>query len=165
MALGAVMLVAPEGEHRRNAVAQGVAAFARGKRGFHLGLGAGVLHGTLHFDVANADAWWIPIDVAAGFTTRTKVWEIGAEVGPSASILSIAGENLKGARRQLRLEVGGRVSAWSRFWFSKQFGAFLSAEAVVRPFPFVLDIDPRGGVGEMPALWLGVSGGVTVALE
>ncbi|HMJ55639.1 MAG TPA: hypothetical protein VK540_26370 [Polyangiaceae bacterium] len=164
-ALGAVMLVAPEGEHRRNAVAQGVAAFARGKRGFHLGLGAGVLHGTLHFDVANADAWWIPIDVAAGFTTRTKVWEIGAEVGPSASILSIAGENLKGARRQLRLEVGGRVSAWSRFWFSKQFGAFLSAEAVVRPFPFVLDIDPRGGVGEMPALWLGVSGGVTVALE
>jgi hypothetical protein len=165
MALGAALLVAPEGENRRSAVAQGVAAFARGKRGFHLAFGAGLLHGALRFDVADADAWWIPIDVAAGFTARTAVWEIGAEVGPSASILSIAGENLKQARRQVRLEVGGRVSAWSRFWFTKQFGAFLSAEAVFRPFPYVLDIDPRGGVGEMPALWLGASGGVTVALE
>jgi hypothetical protein len=159
------MLVAPEAERRRTAVAEGVALFARAKRGWFLALGAGVLHGALQFDVAGADAWWIPVDVAGGVAARTTLWEIGAEVGPSASILSIVGENLKGARPQVRLEVGGRVSAWSRFWFSKQFAAFLSAEAVVRPFPHVLDVDPRGGVGEMPVFWLGASAGIAAAIQ
>jgi hypothetical protein len=165
VALGAVMFVAPAGEGRRTAVVQGVTAFARGKRGFHLALGAGVLRGALRFDAAEADAFWIPIDVAAGFSTRTTAWEMGVEVGPNASILSIAAENLRQASRQVRLEVGGRVSAWSRFWFSKQFAAFLSAEAVARPLPYVLDIDPRGSIGEMPPLWFGASAGIAAALE
>jgi hypothetical protein len=165
VALGAVMLVAPAGDGRRTAVVQGITAFTRAKRGFHLALGAGVLRGALQFDAAEADAFWIPIDVAAGFTTRTTAWEIGAEVGPNASILSILAENLRQASRQVRVEVGGRVSAWSRFWFSKQFAAFLSAEAVIRPIPYVLDIDPRGSIGEMPPLWFGASAGIAAALE
>ena len=165
VALGAVMLVAPAGEGRRTAVVQGLAAFARGKRGFHVGFGAGVLRGTLQFDAAETDAIWIPVDVAAGFTTRTTVWEIGAEVGPNASILSIVAENLRQTSRQVRVEVGGRASAWSRFWFSKQFAAFLSAEAVFRPVPYVLDIDPRGSIGETPPLWFGASAGIAAALE
>jgi hypothetical protein len=165
LALGGVMLIAPEGRRRETTTAQGIAAFVRGKRGFHLGFGAGVLRGALRFDVAEADAWWIPIDVAAGLTTRTGGWEFGAEIGPNASVLSIVGVNLKEARRQVRVEVGGRLSTWSRFWFTKQFGVYLSAEALVRPFPYVLDIDPRGGIGEMPALWLGASVGVAALLE
>jgi hypothetical protein len=163
--LGAVLLVAPQGERRQTAVAQGVAAFARAKHGWHLAFGAGVLRGALRFDDAAANAWWIPIDIGAGFSTRAKAWEIGAEIGPSASILFIKGENLKDARTEVRLEVGGRVAAWSRFWLSRQFAAFLSAEAVVRPFPHVLDIDPRGAVGEMPLVWLGASAGIAAALE
>ena len=165
LALGAVMFVAPAGEHRSAAVVQGVTAFVRGKRGFHWALGAGMLRGALQFDAAEADAFWIPVDVAAGFTTRTTAWEIGAEVGPNASILSIVAENLRETSRQVRIEVGGRVSVWSRFWFSKQFAAFLSADAVVRPIPYVLDIDPRGNIGEMPLLWFGASAGIAAALE
>jgi len=163
--IGAAMLVAPEAERRSTAVAEGIAAFVRAKHGFHLALGAGVLHGALHFDAADADAWWIPLDAAVGFTSRPRAWEMGAEIGPSASVLFIIGENLKEARREVRVEVGGRASAWSRFWFTKQFAAFLSAEAVVRPFPHVLDIDPRGGVGEMPVVWLGGSAGLAAAFQ
>jgi hypothetical protein len=164
MTLGGVMHVAPGVDRREMAVAEGIAVFARAKRRFHLALGAGVLRGRLRFDVADADAWWIPIDLAAGFDARATAWEIGAEVGPSASILSIVGENLKDADRQLRVEIGGRVSLWARFWLSRQFAAFLSAEAVVRPFPYILDIDPRGSIGQMPALWLGASAGVAASL-
>lgn len=165
LGLGGVVLVAPQGDRRQTAVAQGVAAFARGKRGFHLGFGAGILHGTLRFDIAQADAWWIPLDVAAGFTARSTAWEIGAEIGPNASILSIGGENVPQAQRQVRVEVGGRAAAWSRFWFTQRVAAFLSAEAVVRPFPYVLDIDPRGDIGKMPAVWLGASAGLAFMLE
>jgi hypothetical protein len=164
MTLGGAMFVAPAAERRRTAVAEGIAVFARAKRGFHLALGAGVLHGSLHFDAASADAWWAPIDVAAGFSTRASAWEIGAELGPNASILFIAGENLKQAERQVRVEVGGRVSLWSRFWLTQQFAMFLAAEAVVRPFPHILDIDPRGGIGQMPAIWLGASAGLATSL-
>jgi hypothetical protein len=164
MTLGGVMLVAPAAERRRTALAEGIAVFARAKRGFHLALGAGVLHGSLQFDAANADAWWAPIDVAAGFSTRASVWEVGAELGPNASILFIAGENLKQAERQVRVEVGGRVSLWSRFWVTQQFAVFLATETVVRPFPYILDIDPRGGIGQMPAIWLGASAGLAASL-
>ena len=164
MTLGGVLHVAPEGDGRQTAVAEGVAFFVRAKRGFHLGLGAGVEHGTLRFDVAEASAWWIPIDVTAGFSTRANAWELGAEVGPNASILSIMGENLSQASAQWGVEIGARVSVWSRFWLSQQFAAFLSAETVVRPFPYALDIDPRGTIGHTPALWLGGSAGIAASL-
>jgi hypothetical protein len=130
-----------------------------------LALGAGFLQGPLQFEVASADAWWIPIDLAAGFAAEARPVELGVEVGPSVSILSIMGENLKQARRQIRVELGGRLSLWSRFWFSKQFAAFLAVEAVARPMPHVLDIDPRGSIGELPALWLGASAGLAASLE
>ena len=97
--------------------------------------------------------------------SETARWEFGVELGPSASILSIIGENLNQTDRQIRLEIGGRFSVGSRLWFTKQFAGFLSAEAVVRPFPHVLDVDPRGNIGEMPALWLGASAGFAFSME
>ncbi|MET0593419.1 MAG: hypothetical protein ABW133_12010 [Polyangiaceae bacterium] len=163
--LGAVMLVTPEAEGRDTAFAQGVAAFVRGKRGWHLALGAGLLRGSLSFDSASASAWWVPIDFAGGFSTRAQAWELGGEVGPNVALLSIMGADLKDAERQFRLELGGRAAAWSRFWLSRQFAAFLSVEAVVRPFPHVLDIDPRGRVGDMPAIWVGGSAGIAAAID
>jgi hypothetical protein len=164
MTLGWLMQVAPGDERRQTALANGIAVFARAKRGFHLALGAGVLHSPLHFDVADADAWWAPIDVAAGFSAKGTAWEVGFEIGPQVSVLWIAGENVKQAQSQARVDVGGRASLWSRFWVSQRFGAFLSAEAVVRPFPYIVDVDPRGGIGQMPVLWLGASAGLAASL-
>ena len=166
LALGGVLLVAPSTPDRRTAVASGAAAWVRGgKQGLHLGFGAGLLHGALRFDDAEADAWWIPIDVAGGFTVKTSAWEFGAEIGPSASVLSIVGQNLPDAQRQVRLEVGVRASGWARFWFSKNFAFFLSAEGVFRPMPYALRIDPQGEVGQTPAVWLGGSAGLAALLE
>jgi hypothetical protein len=137
----------------------------RGNRGFHLGFGVGLLHGALQFDDAEADAWWFPIDVAVGFTAKSSAWELGAEIGPNASILSIVGQNLPQAERQVRLEVGLRASGWARFWFSKKFALFLSADGVFRPMPYALLIDPQGEVGQTPAVWLGASAGLAALLE
>jgi hypothetical protein len=164
MTLGGLLHVAPEGDGRQTTVAEGVALFVRAKRGFHLGLGAGVQHGVLRFDVAEANAWWIPIDVTAGFGARAQAWELGAEIGPNASVLSITGKNLSQASSEWRVELGGRASLWSRFWLTQQFAAFLAVETVVRPFPHSLDIDPRGTIGQMPALWLGASAGLAASL-
>ena len=164
MTLGGVVHVAPGVDGRETTAAPGVALFTRAKRGLHLALGAGVQNAKLRFDIAQADAWWIPIDVAVGLQSRANAWEIGAEIGPSMSVLSIVGENLKESSPQLRLDLGGRASVWSRFWFGPQFGVFFSAETVVRPFPHVIDIEPRGSIGQTPSLWLGVSAGIAASL-
>jgi hypothetical protein len=164
MTLGGVVHVAPGVSGRETAVAPGLALFTRAKRGLHLALGAGFQTAKLRFDIAEADAWWIPIDVAVGIQSRANAWEIGAEIGPSARVLSVVGVNLKEASPHVRIDLGARASAWSRFWFGEQFGVFFSAETVLRPFPHMIDIDPRGSIGQTPPLWLGASAGIAASL-
>jgi hypothetical protein len=157
--------MAPGAADRRPAVAAGLMAWVRAKRGFHLALGGGVLRGSLHFDNVVADAWWIPIHVAAGFNFRTERWEGGAEIGPSATLLSVLGRDLERADSQLRLEWGGRAAGFSRFWLSSNFALYLAAEAQVRPSAYAMIIEPEGQVGFTPVLWLGGSAGVTLRVE
>jgi hypothetical protein len=165
LALGGSVLVSPAVTGRSTAVAGGATAWVRGKRAFHLGFGAGVLHGVLHFSDADADAWWFPLDLAAGFTVKSAAWEVGAELGPSAAVLSILGENLAQAERQVRLEFGARASVVGRFWLDKKIALFASVEGIARPSPYVLLITPQGAVGETPSLWIGGSAGVSTSLE
>jgi hypothetical protein len=163
--LGTVLQVAPAAGDRRTTVAAGVMAWARAKRGFHLALGTGVLRGAFQFDDIAADAWWVPIHLAAGITYETEPWEVGAEVGPSATILSVRGRELEQAESQVRVEWGGRASAFSRFWFSKNFALYLAGEALVRPSTYALLIQPQGPIGFTPGLWLGGSAGLSCRLE
>jgi hypothetical protein len=165
LALGGSMLVAPAAADRSTTVAAGATAWVRGKRAFHLGFGAGLLHGALHFTGADADAWWFPLDLAAGFTVKRAAWEAGAELGPSATVLSILGQNLPQAQRQIRVEFGVRAAVVGRFWLDRKFAFFMSLEGIARPSPYVLLIAPEGAVGETPSLWVGGSAGICASLE
>ena len=165
LTLGPILQMAPSAGDRRAAVAAGLMAWVRAKRGFHLSLGTGVLRGALHFEDVVADAWWVPIHVAAGFAFQTDSWEGGAEIGPSATILSVLGRDLERAESQVRLEWGGRAGGFTRFWLSSNIALYLAAEALVRPSAYAMVIEPGGRVGFTPALWLGGSAGVTFRLE
>ena len=166
LTFGAIVQAAPAAGPRHAAVAGGLMAWVRAKqRGLHLALGAGVLRGALQYDGAAADAWWLPLHVAAGFNFRTERWEGGGEIGPNATLLSVIGRDLEQAQSQVRLEWGGRAAGFSRFWFSKNFALYLSGEALVRPWTYALLIDPQGQVGFTPVLWLGASAGLSCKLE
>jgi hypothetical protein len=165
LTLGGILLVAPSSSDRKTALSGGAQVWVRGKRGFHLGFGAGLLRGSLEFETASASAWWIPIDLAVGYTAKSGASELGVEFGPSASVLSIVGRDLQQAQQQVRLEIGLRASTWFRFWFDSKFAIYLSADGVARPVPYALQINPDGQVGHMPALWLGASAGLAAALD
>jgi hypothetical protein len=165
LTLATILQVAPAAAERRAAVAAGVMAWARAKRGLHLALGAGVLRGSFQFDEVAADAWWIPLHLAVGIDFRSDRWEGGGEIGPNLTVLSVLGRNLEQAESQVRLEWGGRAAAFSRFWFSKNFALYLSGEALFRPSRYALLIDPQGRVGFTPVLWLGGSAGLSCKLE
>jgi hypothetical protein len=160
-----VFQVAPAGSQRRTAIAGGVAVQARSKHRLNLSLGGGLLYGALHFDGADATAWWVPIDLTVGVNLRTGPWELATETGPNATVLSILGQNLPQAQRQVRLELGARVSIATRFWLNEKVALFGSADMIVRPWPYVLRIEGRGDVGNTPAVWLGGSVGLTCPFE
>jgi hypothetical protein len=160
-----LLMAAPAEGTRQTAVAGGFGAWIRGQHPVHIAVGAGLLKGALDFTDVTADAWWIPLDVALGFAGRTGSWEVAGEIGPNASLLSIAGRDLKDARSQIRLELGARAAGSSRFWLSQNFALFLSAEGIFRPMPYALQINPQGEVGQMPSLWFGGAAGLSAALE
>lgn len=163
--LKGLLMVAPAASQRPAAVAGGLGLWLRGQHLVHVAFGAGLLKGALSFDDAKADAWWVPLDVALGFAGRTGAWELAGEIGPNASLLSIAGRDLRDARSQIRLEVGARAAGSVRFWLSQKFAPFLSAEGILRPIPYALRIEPQGEVGQMPSFWFGGAAGLSVALE
>jgi len=168
VALGALVQVAPPSSTRSWTTMGGAAAWARYKREFYLSVGAGVLYGSLHFDEADAGAWIVPLDFAAGWSVRVGGWEAGAEIGPALSVLAIAGKNLEQNQRQIRLELGGRAGVAGRFWFNDNFALCLSLGATWVPSPYRLAVDEpegRGSVGSMPTLWLRGSGGLALEIE
>jgi hypothetical protein len=112
-----------------------------------------------------ADAWWIPVHLAAGVSFQADSWEGGAELGPNITLLSVLGRDLEQAESQLRFEWGARSAGFARFWFSRNFALHLSAEALIRPKTYALLIDPQGRVGFTPVLWLGGSAGVSLKLD
>jgi hypothetical protein len=139
--------------------------WARAKRGFHVALGAGVLRGSFQFDGVAADAWWVPLHVAAGISFQADRWEGGGELGPNLTVLSVLGRDLEQAETQVRLEWGARAAAFSRFWFSKNFAFYVSAETLVRPSSYALLIEPQGRIGLTPVVWLGGAAGLSCKLE
>ena len=160
-----VFQVAPASSNRRTAVTGGVAVRARSKNRLNLSLSGGLLYGALHFGEVDAAAWWIPIDLAVGVSSRSGQWEIATEIGPNASVLSIIAENLPQARRQTRLELGGRVSTSTRFWLNEKAAVFLSADMIARPSPYTLRIEGEGDIGTTPAVWLGGAIGLTCEIN
>jgi hypothetical protein len=165
LTLGTILQVAPGGGDRGTTVAAGGMLWARARRGFHLALGTGVLRGSFHFKDVVADAWWIPIHVAAGIGFTTDRWEGVAEVGPNATILSVLARDLEQAQSQVRLEWGVRAALFGRFWLSDNFALYLSGETLVRPSSYALLIDPQGQVGFTPAWWIGGAAGLSCKLD
>jgi hypothetical protein len=165
LSLETTLLVAPAAGERETTVAGGFMAWGRAKRGLHLALGAGALRGSFQFADVAADAWWIPLHLAAGVSVARDRWEAGAEIGPNVTVLSVTGRDLAEAESQVRLEWGGRVGAFTRFWLSKNIALHLSAEGLARPSSYAVLITPEGQLGSTPVLWVGGAAGISLRLE
>jgi hypothetical protein len=162
---GGMVQSAPGAATRDAARAGGVAARVRWGRGLHLSGGLGFLPGTLHFQTADAQVLWFPIDVALGLNLRSGSYEIAGDVGPAITVVGVTGQGLEGARRQWRVEPGARAGAVARAWISERFGVFLSAHATAFPWPYPVVVDPDGSVGSTPWLWWGGSLGIFSRIE
>jgi hypothetical protein len=163
--LGSFFQSSPAASERSAALAGGVVARARWGQGFYLAGGVGVSPGSLHFAEIDTRAWWFPIDVAGGVSYRSSSFEIGGDLGPAVTILSITAENLDRAGHNVRLDVGGRASLGGRFWLSEKIALFVSTQATFFPRPYRLVIEGQGDVGATPGLWWGGTIGFATRLD
>jgi hypothetical protein len=164
--LGALVLAAPGSRTRDAAQAVGVAARARFGRELGASVGVGFLPGGLTFRTVDTRVLWFPLDAAVGLNIRTPSFELGGEIGPAVTVFGIVGQDLVGARRQWRADVGGRVAVGARAWISGTFGVFVGAQAAAFARPYQLRVDPtEGDVGGTPWLWWGGSIGIFSRIE
>jgi hypothetical protein len=147
-------------------VAIGAALGLRWRRAPYVGLSVGAFAPTLlRFQSAEARATRFPLDLSVGVAAGGRPWEVAAELGPSATILSLRGDNLDNNKRQVRLELGARAAVALRFWLREKNALFLSFETTWFPRPYALEIRPQEHVGTTPPWWLGASIGVSFEIE
>ncbi len=161
VALGALFESAPGSSPRADVRAGGVALRVRWGRELYG-------PGSLHLQTAAAKVLWFPIDTALGLNIRSADYELGGELGPAVTVFGVLGQDLVGARRQWRADLGARVAATGRAWIGERFGFFLSVQAAAFVRPYKLRVDPTGPeseVGATPWLWWGGTAGIFTRID
>jgi hypothetical protein len=166
--LGGLLLSAPGSAGRSATRPIGIAARARWGRELGVTGGVAFLPGELAFRTVDTRLLWFPLDLGVELNIRSASLEIGGELGPAVTVFGILGENLVGARRQWRADVGGRAALKGRAWINGSFGLFASAQVSAFARPYDLKVDPAGqgsDVGATPWLWWGGSIGIFSRIE
>jgi hypothetical protein len=133
--------------------------------GITLGV-AGLLPTSLHFELADARATWVPMDLGFSLSRRFDSWEVEMNLGAEAALLLVEGQSqgLDTTQQATRLEVGGRLGAQVRYWASEHAGICGGMFGTWFPKPYALEVDGLGMVGETPSAWLGGSLGAVIRL-
>jgi hypothetical protein len=165
VSLGPVAQVALDSDAQSATQAGGLGLRLRyGRRiGVTLGL-AGLLPSSMHYELAEARATWVPMDLGLALSQRVNAWELGLDLGLAAAVLLVEGQALDATQRAHRLELGGRLGAQVRYWASPHAGIYGGMFASYFPKPYSLQVEGLGVVGQTPAAWIGGSVGAVIRL-
>jgi hypothetical protein len=165
LSLGPMAQVALDSDAQSTTQAGGLGLRLRYGRsvGVTLGLG-GLLPSSLHFELAQARATWVPMDLGLSISQRVNAWELGLDLGLGAALLLIEGQALDATQQASRLELGGRLGAQVRYWASPHAGICAGMFASYFPKPYSLQVEGLGTVGQTPSAWVGGSLGAVIRL-
>jgi hypothetical protein len=116
------------------------------------------------FGGIGVDELRVPFDLGAAFVRRGDRLAVVAELGLAGAVLRISGDNTASTQSGTRLDLGGRIGVAVRFG-SPESGVvpIVGVHALVFPKPYEATVMPEGNVGQLPALWLGATAGVSFA--
>lgn len=165
LSLGPLAQVALDSDAQSTTQAGGLGLRVRYGRTLGVTLGvAGLLPSSLHYELAEARATWVPMDVGLSISQRVSAWELGLDLGLSAALLLVEGQALDATQQASRLELGGRLGAQVRYWASPRAGICGGMFASYFPKPYSLEVEGLGVVGQTPAAWVGGSLGAVIRL-
>jgi hypothetical protein len=133
--------------------------------GITLGV-AGLLPTSLHYELTDARATWMPIDLGLSLSRRVSSWEVEMDLGVAGALLLVEGQGqaLDTTQQATRLEVGGRLGAQVRYWASEHAGVSGGMFGSWFPKPYSLQVEGIGVVGQTPSAWIGGSLGAVIRL-
>ena len=165
LSLGPVAQVALGSDAQSTTQAGGLGLRLRYGRAVGVTLGvAGLLPSSLHYELAEARATWVPMDLGLSLSQRMNAWELGLDLGLGAALLLVEGQALDATQQASRLELGGRLGAQVRYWASPHAGICGGMFASYFPKPYSLQVEGLGVVGQTPAAWVGGSLGAVIRL-
>jgi hypothetical protein len=91
-------------------------------------------------------------------------FDLGLELGAVASRSEVSGRSTRSPRQDTAFSVGGRAALTWCWAEQRALSPFLGAHAAVYPAAPALFQLPAGTVGHLPYVWLGLSGGLALAL-
>jgi hypothetical protein len=144
--------------------AGGVARARLGGESIGVVLGAGALApSSLALTAAHVQLLRFPLDAGLRARIGLRDLELAADLGLSATILSIHGLDDGARQGGTRLELGARASALAAYWL-QDFAPFIALETVLVPSPQDLALHSAGIVGHTPKSWIGANLGMAVRL-
>ena len=90
---------------------------------------------------------------------------VAGAVGAALVPLTLRGEGLDGGSQSTRLDAGVRLAVELRIRATPRLAPFVDVHAEIFPRAYQLDVDPLGTVGSTGRLWVGVSAGLSFAVQ
>jgi hypothetical protein len=161
--LGPSLLLSPDSDASKLPLVTGFTGRLVWGQRLALSVGAAVyLPVLLHFEHADAELTWLPLDVSLRVIEEQASVSFAAELGPQLALLFASGARVKNPRSSTRLELGARAAASATWHVSPSVGAFATLSGVWIPKPSEFELNPDLATGSTPAWWLGITLGAAV---
>jgi hypothetical protein len=116
------------------------------------------------FGGIGVDELRIPFDVGGAFVRGWNHLTLVGQLGLAGAVVRISGSNTASPGSGTRVDLGGRIGVAARFGSSSSTVLpVVGIHALVFPKPYEATAMPEGNIGQLPALWLGVTAGVSFA--
>jgi hypothetical protein len=116
------------------------------------------------FGGLGVDELRVPFDVGLALIHSWNRLAFVGEIGATSAVVRISGTNTASPQSGTRLDLGGRLAVGMRFGSpSSSVTPVVGIHALIFPKPYQATTTPQGNIGQLPALWLGVTAGVSFA--
>jgi hypothetical protein len=116
------------------------------------------------FGAVGVDELRVPFDVGVALVgARARLAFVG-QIGLAGALVRISGTDTANPQTGTRLDLGGRLAFALRFGApSAAVNPVVGIHALLFPKPYEATTTPTGDIGKLPALWLGLTAGVSFA--
>jgi hypothetical protein len=116
------------------------------------------------FGGVGVDELRAPFDLGVAMVNAWVRFALLTQVGVAGALVRIAGANTAKAQSGTRVDLGARLAVAVRFGSSSsRLSPVIGLHALIFPKPYEAAVIPQGTVGKLPALWLGLTAGLSFA--
>ena len=116
------------------------------------------------FDGVGVDELRAPFDVGVAMVNAWSRFALLTQAGLAGALVRISGSNTAGPQSGTRFDLGARTAVSLRLGSSSsRLAPIVGLHALLFPRPYEATATPQGVIGKLPAVWLGLTAGLSFA--